>query len=119
MARLRTNISFPANKPPELAVCAPSPVRQIRTFLRNKTPVSALRGAGSAGGTIVVDTNYFRRQAATLLRLAKSTSDLQRAAAVIEKAADFQSQVDDTTLPPDKSPRAPDVFAASRVGRLS
>jgi hypothetical protein len=53
--------------------------------------------------------NYFTRQAMILLKFAKSTNDPQLAAALIEKAADFKSQVDDTMPPPDPSPQAPDV----------
>ena len=57
----------------------------------------------------MVGRHYFVRQAATLLRFARSTSDPQLAAALVEKAADLKSQVDETIPPPDPSPRAPDV----------
>jgi hypothetical protein len=56
----------------------------------------------------MVGRNYFTRQAMILLKFAKSTNDPQLAAALIEKAADFKSQVDET-MPPDPSPQAPDV----------
>jgi len=49
------------------------------------------------------------RQAATLFKFAKSTSDPQLAAALIEKAADLQSQVDESWPPCDQSGRSPDV----------
>ena len=49
---------------------------------------------------------YLMRQAAILLKLAKSTSDPQVAAGLIEKAADLKSQMDGA---PDRSPQAPDV----------
>jgi len=57
----------------------------------------------------MVGRHYFVRQAAILLRFARSTSDPQLAAALVEKAADLKSQVDETIPPPDPSPRAPDV----------
>lgn len=52
---------------------------------------------------------YFKRQAATLLKFAQSTSDPQLAAVLVEKAADLKSQVDDAALPPDPTPQPPDV----------
>jgi hypothetical protein len=57
----------------------------------------------------VVGRNYFTRQATTLLKFAQSTSDPKLVAALVEKAADLRSQVDETTSLPDRSPRAPDV----------
>jgi hypothetical protein len=49
------------------------------------------------------------RQATTLLKFAKSTTNPGLAAALIEKAADLKSQVDETMPPPDPGPQAPDV----------
>ena len=49
---------------------------------------------------------YLMRQAAILLKIAKSTSDPQVAAGLVEKAAEFKSQVDSA---PDLTPLAPDV----------
>jgi hypothetical protein len=46
------------------------------------------------------------RQAATLLKFAKATTDPKMAAGLVEKAAELKSQVDEA---PDKSPQAPDV----------
>ena len=51
---------------------------------------------------------YFIRQAATLLKFAKSTNDPKLAAVLIEKAADLKAKVDETHIP-DRSPLAPDV----------
>jgi hypothetical protein len=48
----------------------------------------------------VIGRNYLARQAAILLKLAKSTSAPKLAAALIEKAADFKSQVDESSLTP-------------------
>jgi len=44
----------------------------------------------------------------TLLKFAKSTNDPNVAAAFIERAADFKSKIDESTLP-DPTPLAPDV----------
>ena len=60
------------------------------------------------GKTLVVGRNYFTRQAATLLKFAKSTSDPELAAALVEKASNLKSQSDETR-PPDLSPQATDV----------
>ena len=62
-----------------------------------------------AWGKIVIGRLYFARQAATLLKFARSTTDPQLAAVLIEKAADLKSQVDEWTPMPDTSVRAPDV----------
>jgi hypothetical protein len=56
----------------------------------------------------VIGRNYFARQAATLLNFAKSTKDPAVAAALLDKAADLKSQVDESDLP-DPTPLAPDV----------
>jgi hypothetical protein len=60
-------------------------------------------------GTGVIGRDYFVRQATTLLKFAKSTTNPQLAAVLIEKAADLKSQVDDASTTPDPSPRTPDV----------
>ncbi len=51
---------------------------------------------------------YFVRQAATLLKFAKSTANPELSAVLIEKAADLKSRMDQTTAR-DRSVRAPDV----------
>jgi len=56
----------------------------------------------------VVGREYLARQAATLLRFAKSTNNPKLAAALVEKAADLKSRVDESTLT-DLTPLAPDV----------
>ena len=66
-------------------------------------------------GNIMVGRNYFKRQAATLLKFARSTSDPQVVAALVEKASDLRSQVDETTPAPDLSPRAPDIEPESHA----
>jgi hypothetical protein len=62
----------------------------------------------------VVGRSYFTRQAATLLKFAKSTKNPELAAVLIERAADLKSQVDDTMPLTDASPLAPDVEPADR-----
>jgi hypothetical protein len=57
----------------------------------------------------VIGKEYFVRQAATLLRFAKTTTNPDLAAGLTVKAADLKSQVDETSALPDLSPRAPDV----------
>ena len=58
-------------------------------------------------GIAVVGKSYFVRQATTLLKFAKTTSDPNMAAALVDKAANLKSRVDETL--PDPSPQAPDV----------
>jgi hypothetical protein len=65
----------------------------------------------------VVSRYYFARQAATLLRFARATADPELAAALIEKAADLKSQIDEIVPPPDQSPQAPDVVPPTAVHR--
>ena len=60
------------------------------------------------GECIVVGRNYLAWRAENLLKLAKSISDPNVAGALVEKAADLKSQLDQADLP-DRSPRAPDV----------
>jgi hypothetical protein len=57
----------------------------------------------------MVHKSYFKRQARTLIKFAQSTSDPKLVAALVEKAVDLKSQIDDATPPPDLGPRAPDV----------
>jgi hypothetical protein len=59
-------------------------------------------------GIIVLGRQYLMLQAMTLLKFAKSTNDPNVAAALIDKAADLKSRVDDSTVP-DPTPLAPDV----------
>ena len=63
----------------------------------------------------MIGRDYFARQAKTLLQFANSTRNTRLAAVLVEKAADLKSQIDETSLPPDKSPRAPDVEPPNQV----
>jgi hypothetical protein len=56
----------------------------------------------------MVSRSYFARQAATLIKFAQSSSDPQVVAALVEKAVDLKSQVDESATP-DRGPRPPDV----------
>jgi hypothetical protein len=64
----------------------------------------------------VVGRSYFTRQATTLLKFARSTSNPDLAAVLIEKAADLKSQVD-ATMQPDQSLLAPDVEPTDQSSR--
>ena len=67
-------------------------------------------GAGIPRGKLkVIGKQYFVRQAAILFGLAKATTDPKISAALLDKAADFKSQVDEPGAPPDSTPLAPDV----------
>jgi len=65
----------------------------------------------------VVGRSYLTRQAATLLKFAKSTNNPDLAAVLIERAADLKSQLDETMPPADQSPLAPDVEPADQSAR--
>ena len=56
----------------------------------------------------MIGRHYLTRQATTLLKFAKTVTDPNIAAVLVEKAAELKSQMDESNLP-DKSPRAPDV----------
>jgi hypothetical protein len=60
------------------------------------------------GCVIVLGRIYFARQASTLLKFAKSTSNPELAASLIERAADLKAQID-AVEKPIPSPHAPDV----------
>ena len=55
----------------------------------------------------MIGKQYFVRQAAILFGMAKTTSDPKISAALLDKAADLKSQLDEQVI--DRSPRAPDV----------
>jgi len=81
------------------------------TFRWNEslTPASCVLGLVYQGIGIVIGKEYFVRQAATLLRFAKTTTNPDLAAGLAVKAADLKSQVDDETSTRDLSPLAPDI----------
>jgi hypothetical protein len=56
----------------------------------------------------VLGRPYFTRQAATLLKFAKSTSNPELAATLVERAANLKAQID-ADRRPDPTPLAPDV----------
>ena len=64
---------------------------------------------GYRGESQVIGKEYFVRQAAILFGLAKATTDPKISAALLDKAADLKSQVDEPGAPPDSTPLAPDV----------
>jgi hypothetical protein len=56
----------------------------------------------------MIDRNYLARHAAMLLKLARSTKDRAIAAALIDKATDLKSRIDEFPLH-DVTPLAPDI----------
>jgi hypothetical protein len=56
----------------------------------------------------VIGKEYFVRQAAILFGMAKATRDPEISAALLDKAADLKSQLDEEPII-DRSPRAPDI----------
>jgi hypothetical protein len=62
----------------------------------------------SSGVRYVLGRPYFKRQAATLLRFAKLTSNPALAASLVERAADLKAQID-SDIRPDPSIIPPDV----------
>ncbi len=64
---------------------------------------------GYQGGKAVIGKQYFMRQAAILFGIAKATKDPKMSAALMDKAADIKSKVDELGVPRDLSPQAPDI----------
>ena len=68
------------------------------------------RGSGwQQRGPTVIDRGYLTRQAAWLMKFAKSTGNPELAAALVDKAADLKAREEALPTPPDPSPRPPDV----------
>jgi hypothetical protein len=82
-------------------------------YIRHGTerPTSAwnTRRLGYQGKRPVIEKQYFVRQAAILFGIAKATKDPKMSAALMDKAADVKSKVDELGAPLDLSPKAPDV----------
>jgi hypothetical protein len=58
----------------------------------------------------VIAKAYFARQAAILFGIAKATKDPRMSAALMDKAADIKSKVDELGAPSlDLTPLAPDI----------
>jgi hypothetical protein len=51
-------------------------------------------------GNIMLSRHYFVSQVASLLKFAKATTNRQLAVALIEKAADLKSQIDESSTTP-------------------
>jgi hypothetical protein len=60
-------------------------------------------------GKAVIGKQYFVRQATILFGIAKATKDPKISAALMDKAADLKSKVDELGTPLDLTPQAPDV----------
>jgi hypothetical protein len=63
----------------------------------------------------VIGRWYFLHQAATALEFARSTNDPDRAAALVEKAANLLARIDEPIARPDPSLQAPDVEPENRA----
>jgi hypothetical protein len=57
----------------------------------------------------VIEKQYFVRQATILFGIAKATKDPKISAALMDKAADLKSKVDEPRAPLDLTPLAPDI----------
>jgi hypothetical protein len=68
---------------------------------------------GLQGSYVALSRNYFARQAASLLALAKQIRDPETSAALIEKATDLNEKLQELPPKPDASPRPPDVESGS------
>ena len=89
-------ISFPANS------------SRPNSAGRNESPSYAFFCSQTTGEDMV-GRSYLVRQAATLLGVARKTADPNLAAALVGKAADYLSQIDEAVPPLDRSPQPPDV----------
>ena len=70
-----------------------------------------MSGCWDTKGKHVIGKQYFVRQAAILFGIAKATSDPKMSAALMDKAADVKSKVDELGVARDLSPQPPDVEA--------
>ena len=84
---------------------------QFCTFPRepNPRPLHGLSGELGYKGKHVIGKQYFVRQAAILFGIAKATKDPKLSAALMDKAADVKSKVDELGAPLDLSPQPPDI----------
>ena len=57
----------------------------------------------------MIGKQYFVRQATILFWIAKATKDPKMSAALMDKAADVKSKVDELGAPLDLTPLAPDI----------
>jgi hypothetical protein len=84
----------------------------VRHLGTNPTlPRHRMEAAGSKRELIVAGKKYLNEQAATLLGFARTTTDPQVAARLLDKAADLSAR---SNAAPDASPRAPDVEQPQR-----
>jgi hypothetical protein len=57
----------------------------------------------------MIGNQYFVRQAAIVFGIAKATKDPKISAALMDKAADLKSKIDEPDAPLDITPLAPDI----------
>jgi hypothetical protein len=58
---------------------------------------------------MAITREYLARHAAALLKLSQSAQDPELALALLTKAAELKSRLDEQGTRPDKSPKPPDV----------
>lgn len=63
----------------------------------------------------MISKGYFVLQAATLLKLAQTTTDPKVWAALVEKAAELNSHVEEASTLADLTPLAPDIEPPSHI----
>jgi hypothetical protein len=80
------------------------------TIRWNKFRVAASCSLGwQQWGKAVVSRRYLTRQASALIKFAQSTVNPKLAAVLVNRAADFKAQLDETMPSVDPSPNAPDI----------
>jgi hypothetical protein len=86
-------------------------LERIPCFLRDVV------GGGTKpwGNYVVIGKGYFVLQAATLLKLAQTTTDPKVRAALVEKAAELNSHVEEARPLADLTPLAPDIEQPSHI----
>jgi hypothetical protein len=67
---------------------------------------------------MAITREYLARHAAALLTLSQSAQDPEVALALLSKAAELKSRLDEQGTPPDKSPKAPDIQKLGLASQL-
>jgi hypothetical protein len=87
------------------------------SFLMKLITIRGVKRLSVLWGFMMVDRGYLSRQAASLLNFARATGNPELAAALVERASNLKSQVDELANSSDISPKAPDVEASPRSFR--
>src|SRR5260370_15162200 len=92
-----------------------SSLAYIRSGTNPRPPLDVYRWAVT--GSAVVRRNYFTRQAKTLLNFAKSTSDSNLAAGLIDNVPGLMARLEETN-PPHPTPAPPALEPPSKYSSL-